>query len=172
MQHEFIPAKKVKQILEESSDCKIIDVREMSEFTHEHIEDSVHAPLSKFDDHHQDINPNHDYFILCKSGNRACKAGDQLAALGFSNFKIIEDGIEGWKKANLPVLKGQSKVWSLERQVRFTAGLMVTVGLGVGYFYHPAGFLFSALIGIGLMFAAVTNTCGMGLMLAKMPWNQ
>ena len=29
-----------------------------------------------------------------------------------------------------------------------------------------------AFIGAGLTFAGVTDTCGMGMLLAKMPWNQ
>ena len=77
-----------------------------------------------------------------------------------------------WAGANLPVIKGESKVWSLERQVRFTAGLLVLAGVVVGFAVTPYLFLLSGFVGAGLVFAAVTDTCGMAMMLARMPWNK
>ena len=64
------------------------------------------------------------------------------------------------------------KVMSLERQVRIAAGSLVVIGAVVGQFVHPGGFGLSAFIGAGLVFAGVTDTCGMGMMIAKMPWNR
>jgi len=52
------------------------------------------------------------------------------------------------------------------------AGALVLLGVLLGAFVH-AGFLaLSAFVGAGLVFAGVTDWCGMGLLLAKMPWNQ
>jgi len=60
----------------------------------------------------------------------------------------------------------------LERQVRIAAGALVALGVLVGAAWHPAGYLLSAAIGAGLMYSGATNSCGMALVLAKMPWNR
>lgn len=61
---------------------------------------------------------------------------------------------------------------SLERQVRIAAGLLVVLGTALGYFVHPYLLGLPAFVGAGLVFAGITDTCGMGMLLAKMPWNQ
>jgi Protein of unknown function (DUF2892) len=77
-----------------------------------------------------------------------------------------------WAGAALPVVKGESKVWSLERQVRFTAGLLVMIGVVLGFAVSPYLFILAGFVGAGLVFAAVTDTCGMAMVLARMPWNK
>ena len=99
------------------------------------------------------------------------KVSQKLEAAGFSNIINIEGGTSAWQDANLPVVKGK-KAMSLERQVRIAAGSLVVIGAAVGQFVHPGGFGLSAFIGAGLVFAGVTDTCGMGMMIAKMPWNR
>jgi len=85
---------------------------------------------------------------------------------------VIEGGMLAWSKAGLPVVNGELKVWSLERQVRFAAGALVVLGVVLSLMIHPYGIALSAFVGAGLVFAAVTDTCTMGLLLAKMPWNK
>ena len=65
-----------------------------------------------------------------------------------------------------------AKVISLERQVRIAAGLLVLVAVTLGWLVHPAFLGLAAFVGAGLVFAGVTDTCGMGLLLARMPWNR
>ena len=77
-----------------------------------------------------------------------------------------------WVDAGLPVNRGQVKVISLERQVRIVAGSLVFIGVLLGWFVHPAFVWLSGFVGAGLVFAGVTDFCGMGLLLAKAPWNQ
>ena len=77
-----------------------------------------------------------------------------------------------WASASLPVVKGESKVRSLERQVRFTAGLIVLIGVGLAAAAGPYFLLIPAFIGAGLVFSSVTDTCTMGMILARMPWNK
>ena len=52
------------------------------------------------------------------------------------------------------------------------AGLLVLIGSLLGFFWHPYFIGISAFVGAGLAFAGITDTCGMGMMLARMPWNQ
>ena len=99
------------------------------------------------------------------------KVCQKLEAAGFTNSVNVEGGTSAWRAAGLPVVEGK-KVMSLERQVRIAAGSLVVIGIAIGQFVHPAGFGLSALIGAGLVFSAVTNTCGMGMLIAKMPWNR
>ncbi len=64
------------------------------------------------------------------------------------------------------------KTISLERQVRIAAGTLVLVGSALGAFVHPYWIGLAAFAGAGLVFAGVTDTCGMAMFLARMPWNQ
>ncbi len=109
---------------------------------------------------------------MCRSGNRAKQAAERLARKGFTDVHVVEGGMLAWTEAGLPVVKGESKVWSLERQVRFVAGLLVVLGAGLSIAAHPYFIALSAFVGAGLVFAAVTDTCGMAMILARMPWNQ
>jgi rhodanese-related sulfurtransferase len=109
-------------------------------------------------------------YVICLSGARGAKACEKLTAAGL-NAVNIEGGTLAWAAANLPVVRGKKSI-SLERQVRIAAGSLVLLGCVLGYFVHPLGYALPAFIGAGLLFAGVTNTCGMGLLLAKMPWNQ
>ena len=83
----------------------------------------------------------------------------------------VEGGTLAWDQAGLPVSRGR-KVISLERQVRIAAGLLVLTGAVLALTVHPWWAGLSAFVGAGLMFAGITDTCGMALMLARMPWNQ
>lgn len=99
------------------------------------------------------------------------KVCQKLEAAGFTKIVNVEGGTSAWQSAGLPVVEGK-KVMSLERQVRIAAGSLVVIGAVVGQFVHPVGYGLSAFIGAGLVFAGVTDTCGMGMMIAKMPWNR
>jgi hypothetical protein len=72
--------------------------------------------------------------------------------------------------AGLP-LNRWTKSMSLERQVRIAAGVLVFIGAGLGYFVNPAWIVLPAFVGAGLVFAGITDTCGMGMLIALMPWN-
>ena len=71
----------------------------------------------------------------------------------------------------MPVVRGK-KFFSLERQIPIVAGTIVFVGAVLGWMIHPAFISLSAFVGAGLVFSGITDTCAMGIMLAKMPWNK
>ena len=73
-------------------------------------------------------------------------------------------------ESGLPVARGKKAI-SLERQVRIAAGSLVLLGAALS-FVHPAFIGVSAFVGAGLVFAGITDTCGMGMILARMPWNR
>lgn len=162
----------MNELLADGGECQVIDVREFSEFNSERIADAQLMPLSNFEKHADEIDHSKPVYLMCRSGNRAKQAAEKLAKKGFTDIHVVEGGMLAWTGANLPVVKGQSKVWSLERQVRFAAGLLVLTGVVLGTFVTAYLYLLSAFVGAGLVFSAVTDTCGMGMILARMPWNK
>ena len=110
-------------------------------------------------------------YLICRSGSRGQKACEKFLACGYDNAINVEGGTQAWIDAGLPVVRGQSRV-SLERQVRMAAGLLVLIGALLSYFVHPYWAALPAFVGAGLVFSGITDTCGMGMLLAKMPWNQ
>ncbi|MCY7375946.1 MAG: rhodanese-like domain-containing protein [Pyrinomonadaceae bacterium] len=162
----------INEMLENGGECQVIDVREFAEFDAEKIHRAKLVPLSDFERQIGEIDHTKPVYLMCRSGNRARQGAEKLAAKGFTDVHVIEGGMLAWSKAGLPVVKGESKIWSLERQVRFAAGLLVLTGVILAFAVHPYFALLSGFIGAGLVFAAVTDTCGMAMVLAKMPWNQ
>jgi rhodanese-related sulfurtransferase len=162
----------INELLTAGGECQVIDVREFSEFNSERIADAQLMPLSNFEKHAAEIDHSKPVYLMCRSGNRAKQAAEKLAAKGFTDIHVIQGGMSAWTGADLPVIKGESKVWSLERQVRFAAGLFVLTGVLLSVFASPYFIVLSAFVGAGLMFSAVTDTCGMGMILARMPWNK
>lgn len=154
----------------------IIDVRTPLEFAELHAEGARLVPLDRFDPAAivaaRQGSVDQPIYLICKTGARAAKACEALRSAGFPHVMNIEGGTLAWEQAGLPVVRGERKVVSLERQVRIAAGSLVLLGLLLGWFVHVAFFGLSAFIGVGLVFAGVTDWCGMGMLLARMPWNQ
>jgi rhodanese-related sulfurtransferase len=168
-----INVREVKKIADElGGECQIIDVREPVEFGAERVPGARLASLSNFETHTVDIDRTKPVYLMCRSGGRAKQAAERLVMKGFTDVQVIQGGMTAWGNANLPAIKGQSKVWSLERQVRFAAGSLVVLGVLLSIIVHPYLIALSAFVGAGLVFAAVTDTCGMAMVLARMPWNQ
>jgi rhodanese-related sulfurtransferase len=152
----------------------LIDVRTPAEFQQVHVEFARNIPLSDLDPAQvvraRNGSANEPLYVICQAGGRGQQACDRFAKAGFPNVINIEGGTAACETAGLPLVRGK-KVMSLERQVRITAGSLVLVGVALGSLVHPYLYGLSAFIGAGLVFAGVTDTCGMGMMLAKMPWN-
>ena len=149
----------------------LIDVRTPAEFGGVHAETAVNYPMESLDVKEISFSKEEEIHVICQSGGRSMKVCQKLEAVGFTKIVNVEGGTSAWHSAGLPVVEGK-KVMSLERQVRIAAGSLVVIGAAVGQFVHPAGFGLSAFIGVGLVFAGVTDTCGMGMVIAKMPWNR
>ena len=109
--------------------------------------------------------------LLCRTGSRAATAKKTLAALHVSGLTVVDGGIEAFRNAGGETEKGRDRM-SLKRQVRILAGALSLLGVGLGAFVHPGFLALAAFISAGLAFAGVTDWCGMGLLLAKAPWNQ
>lgn len=149
----------------------LLDVRTPVEFAGESIEGSVLIPLHTLEPKETaSLLANTSCVVICKSGGRARKAAELLKSAGAESLYVLEGGIDAWKAAGFPVKKGRNVI-SLERQVRIGAGTLVLTGVVLGYLINPAWIFLSAFVGGGLIFAGITDFCGMGLLLARMPWN-
>ena len=154
----------------------LIDVRSPAEFAEIHAEGAVLLPLDKLES--KEVRRlcgdtmDKPVFLICKSGQRAASAQKLLKDVGFTLPYCIEGGTIAWEQAGLPVVRGTVKVMSLERQVRISAGLLIMLGLIFNHYIHSAGLILAGIIGCGLIFSGITDTCTMGTLLMRMPWNQ
>jgi len=169
-----ISPKELNARVQSGEKVELIDVRTPVEFREVHVTFARNVPLDQLDA--GKICQERDgiagpLFVICRSGARATKAIEKLSVAGVQNLVNVEGGTQAWDSAALPVNRGK-KAMSLERQVRMAAGSLVFIGAVLGYFVHHYWIGLSAFIGAGLVFAGITDTCIMGMMIAKMPWNQ
>lgn len=162
--------KELRMGLEEGN-CSLVDVREYAEYSGGRVTGAKLIPLGDVERRYSEIDRSNPVYVMCRSGKRGSEAQKKLTALGFSDVRNVGGGIEAWKAAGFPVERDASPVWSLERQVRFAAGSLVVLGVLLSLI-SPYFILLSAFVGAGLVFAAVTDTCAMGMALARMPWNK
>jgi rhodanese-related sulfurtransferase len=162
----------LQEILATQPASPVIDVRTPVEFAEVHVPQARNVPLDELKPASLSLRKDHPVYLLCRSGQRATKAAEEFAKDGYSQPIVVEGGTLAWTEANLPVTRGALKVMSLERQVRIAAGSLVLIGIILGWFVHRGFFGLSAFVGAGLVFAGVTDFCGMGLLLAKLPWNK
>jgi rhodanese-related sulfurtransferase len=152
----------------------VIDVRTPVEFRAMHMVGARNVPLDSLDPHvvmEQRNGANDPLYLICQSGGRGAAACRKFCDAGYANVVNVEGGTQAWVEAGLPVERGNKSI-SLERQVRIAAGSLVLIGTVLGFFVHPYFLALTAFIGAGLLFAGLTDTCGMAMLLAKMPWNQ
>ena len=165
----------LKALYDREQDIHVFDVRTPAEFQELRIPFAKPAPLESLKPRNvlaeAVVGPADTVYLSCKSDARSRIAAEKFLKEGFSNVCVIEGGVQAWEAAGLPVVRGR-KVISLERQVRIAAGSLVLLGLTLAYLVHPGFVGLSAFVGCGLVFAGVTDTCGMGMLLARMPWNQ
>jgi rhodanese-related sulfurtransferase len=162
----------LQTILAAQPSVPVIDVRTPVEFAEVHVPQARSVPLDELKPGLLQLQKDQHVYLLCRSGQRATKAAEKFAKEGFTQPVVIEGGTLAWIEANLPVTRSAVKVISLERQVRIVAGSLVFIGVALGWFVHRGFFGLSAFVGAGLVFAGITDFCGMGLLLAKMPWNR
>jgi rhodanese-related sulfurtransferase len=159
----------------QSGKIELLDVRTPVEYLESHAPAAFNVPLDRLDPaavmRARYGAKDEPLYLICRSGSRGRQACEKFIAAGFSNVVNVEGGTLAWADCGLPVVRGK-KAMSLERQVRIAAGSLVLLGAILAWAVHPAFIALSAFIGAGLVFAGVTDTCGMGLLLAKLPWNQ
>jgi rhodanese-related sulfurtransferase len=152
----------------------VVDVRTPAEFATSHIPDAVNIPVDQLDPHlRRIVNAAGGTLVLvCQSGGRAEQAADKLVEGGHDDLVVLSGGMGAWEAAGQPTdsIEGEEK-WALERQVRLVAGSIV-LGSVLASARLPRAKWLAAGIGGGLTFAALSNSCLMGTLLSKLPYNQ
>ncbi|GGC79982.1 sulfurtransferase [Tersicoccus solisilvae] len=163
----------LREWIDQHDDLVILDVRSAAEFEALHIRGSYNVPLPLLAEHTADLASRlgERVVLVCQSGVRAEQARVKLAGAGVDTAFVLTDGAPGYAAAGGDVVRGAG-TWAMDRQVRMAAGSLVLAGLVGGRFLSPKLRTVAGVIGGGLAFSAASNTCAMGQVLAKMPWNR
>ena len=169
-----VPVEECGRRMRDHLPVHLLDVRMQGEYARVHATGARLMPLPELDAAAvtaMRTDPEEPVYVLCKSGKRAATACARLEAAGVKQVFSVEGGTEAWEKAGLPVERGVRHVISLERQVRIGAGAIILAGATLTWLVHPGFLLVPAFVGGGLLFAGITDFCGMAKVLLKMPWN-
>ncbi len=166
-----IDAPTLKQLLDRRS-VTLIDVRESGEFAAEHIPGATLVSLSKFDPRRIPQADNLQLVLYCRSGHRSAIATQQLLDAGFESVSQLSSGIAAWKEAGYETVSNPNAPISLIRQVQILTGSTVLLGTILSVLFSLWFLVLPGLVGAGLLFSGITDTCILGMLLAKLPYNQ
>ncbi len=166
-------------------DSVVIDVRTKMEHDEKRLtRNHFHIPLDelnpeKFIKEHC-VDSEKTIYFLCRGGTRAGKAAEKFLVSGYQNVCVIEGGLTACESCGEGVEGHASKACStsvgnkitLERQVRIAAGSITFIGSILALTSDAAFAAIPLFVGAGLIFAGITDRCGMALILTKAPWNQ
>ncbi|HUF27397.1 MAG TPA: rhodanese-like domain-containing protein, partial [Gemmatimonadaceae bacterium] len=155
------------------SDLRLLDVRTPGEFETVRIPASYNVPLDCLGLHAIAIRDGVDtpIVLVCQSGARARQAEAVLAGAGAAAVQVLDGGINAWVSAGGLVRRARERM-ALERQVRIAAGALVVLGAALALLVHPLFALLPLAVGSGLVFAGVTDRCGLALALTALPYNR
>lgn len=176
MAYPSISVKTVAEKLQSDTSAVLVDVRTPAEHGSIHAENALSVPLNNLNPakcmESYQLCEQSTLYVICKSGARAKMACDKFEAAGINNIVLVQGGTDAWAKAGLPVVRGKKEIMSLERQVRIATGSLVFMGTLLGLFVDIRLTYIATMVGAGLVFAGVTDSCAMGMFLSRMPWNQ
>lgn len=167
---EFITAPQAKERLDKGG-WQVLDVRTPDEYKSMRMMPSVNIPMDSLASQLSQLTGDKKWIVSCRSGNRATLAAGMLLAAGLQNFCVSKDSLNGWLKAGYPVVREKVPV-SLERQVRMIAGGLVALGTVLAIFFSKWFLIIPLWVGCGLLYAGISNSCMMGMMLMKLPYNK
>ena len=165
-------AQQLSTLLLEDAAIRLLDVRTPGEFDNAHISGAYNVPLDLLGEHAGDVRTAGGMVVLiCQSGQRAARAEQLLRGAGLANMHVLDGGMTEWMARGLPVIRVKARI-SLERQVRIAAGSMAALGAIAALTVSPLFAWVPLAIGSGLVFAGLTDTCGMAMLLARLPYNR
>lgn len=156
----------------EAGTAVMIDIREPDEFARERIAGARPVPLSAFEQHSIDREDGKAFVFVCRTGNRTTSHAARFVQKDLGEIYQLAGGIDAWKKAGLPTHVDRGAPIDLMRQVQISAGTLVVIGVLLGAFVSPWGYLLSGFVGAGLVTAGITGYCAMAHVLAVLPWNR
>lgn len=150
----------------------LVDIRGADEYAREHIAGAQHMPMEQLSSTGMANSDANAVIFHCNSGNRTVMNATVLDNCASCDVFILEGGLDGWRKAGLPVVKDAKQPLELQRQVQIGAGSMILLGVILGTTVAPGWYALSGFVGAGLIMAGVTGFCGLARVLMKMPWNK
>lgn len=167
-----IDSSQLRQLRQDDPGIRILDVRTGGEFETVHIPGSYNVPLDTLKEHAAELAAvDRPIVLVCQSGARASQAKDRLNSAGKEALYLLDGGMVAWQAAGGDVVHGENQRWAMDRQVRLVAGSIVLAGLLASTVVPKAKWLAGG-VGAGLTFSALSNTCAMGTMLGKLPYNR
>jgi len=161
--------------LHASGACIIVDVREPDEHARERIAGAKSVPLSSLTAASIAALGSKSVVVHCKSGRRSADAAMRCAELTSRGISVanLRGGIDAWKAQGLPtVVDTMRPRMSVMQQTQLVIGIGVLVGTALGTAVHPWLLAIPAMMGAGLIVAGATGTCGLAVVIGKMPWNK
>jgi rhodanese-related sulfurtransferase len=161
------------ELLERHPEVRLLDVRTPGEYETAHIRGAYNVPLDLLGEHGREIRStvSAPVVLVCQSGQRARRAEEALRFAGMPNLHVLDGGLSSWITLGKPVVFGAPRL-SLERQVRIAAGGLAAIGAALALLVSPGFAFLPLMMGSGLVFAGVTNTCGLAMLLARLPYNR
>jgi rhodanese-related sulfurtransferase len=149
---------------------QLIDVRTASEYASGHIPCAMNIPMEQFESRRRDLRLEDGVVLVCTAGDRAQIVAGWLGA--GSPVRVLQGGTQAWQHEGLGLVSSARTRWSLERQVRLGAGLLILTATLLAALGQHWGIWLAMLMGAGLTFAGATDICMLAIVLARMPWNQ
>lgn len=152
---------------------RIIDVRSAAEFEAGHIPGAYNVPLPLLQEHREEfVSPldEQQTVLVCRTDGRADQAQELMGTAGLTRMHVLTGGMNAWEQSGGPVNRHEGR-WALERQVRLVAGGLVATGVLCSTVVPKAKWL-AGFVGAGLVTAALTDSCAMGALLSRLPYNR
>jgi rhodanese-related sulfurtransferase len=163
-----VTAQNLHRMLDGISPPAVLDVRSAAEFAIGHVPGAVNIPMEQVEMRLADV-PTGPLVVVCESGKRAEIVSGWLG--DESRLTLLNGGTKAWRDRGYSLVTCAPCRWTLERQVRLIAGLVVLGATVLSVLVNVKWVYLAMLVGGGLTFAGATNICGMAMLLAKMPWN-
>ena len=151
--------------------AQLIDICSPTEYASGHVPGALNIPMEQIGARIADLRIGSPVVLICKSGQRAC-ATAQLIRASRTDVLVLDGGTRAWRESGEQIVVNARAGWSLERQVRLGAGLLILIGVVLSLVWNRGWVGLSAFVGLGLTFAGLTDICGMAFLLTKMPWNK
>ncbi|EMR13009.1 sulfurtransferase [Methylophaga lonarensis MPL] len=176
MSVEKISAEQFLQ-LQPAEDLCLLDVRTAAEVRNDALPGIIEVPVDQLDaEKFKTILQQRDHsgpvYLICQSGRRAEIAASKLAKAIENPLLIVEGGMAAIRQKKKPTTTTTGTMISLERQVRIAVGILIILTVLAGFIFSPVWFGVTGLMGLGLLYAGITDNCMLGMIMAKAPWNR
>jgi rhodanese-related sulfurtransferase len=166
-----LSALELRARIERHERMQLVDVRSPGEYAAGHIPGALNLPMEEAEARIEDLSKIGEVVLVCQSGSRASMTCEQLSDR-MPDLKVLDGGTDAWIASGYDVVRSTATTWSLERQVRLTVGVLILASSTLALTVNSSWAYATMFFGAGLTFAGLTNWCGMGMLISKMPWNR